>query len=136
MLRLLIIAVLIYGGYLLTMAVKNQFTKIEQQSGTQPNNAPPAPAVSSADLPGMPPQLAASLETAEQSGPMTLKKWLDANRKFLRDPKLADIELDYAVAVFRQDSGEARAIFKNVKDRTPPQSPLQARLKRLEPTLQ
>lgn len=133
MLRLLIIAVLIYGGYLVATFLKGEYNKAEQRNGVPVEVAPQA---TGEPLPGMPPQMAASLEAAENSGPATLKKWLDINRKNLRDPKLGDIELDYAVAVFRQDSSEARAVFNNVKDRTPAHSPLQARLKRLENTLQ
>jgi hypothetical protein len=132
MLRLLIIAVLLYGGYLVANFLRGEYNKAEQHNGASVETAPQT----GEPMQGMPPQLAASLDAAEGSGPVTLKKWLDANRKYIRDPKLGDIELDYAVAVFRQDSAEAHAVFKNVKDRTPAHSPLQARLKRLENTMQ
>jgi hypothetical protein len=134
MLRLLIIAVLIYGGYLVATFLKGEYNKAESRNGTPVETVPAG--TPQTELPGMPPQLAASLETAEGRGPATLKKWLEVNRKNLRDPKLGDIELDYAVAVFRQDSAEARAIYKDVKERTPAHSPLQARLKRLEHTFE
>jgi hypothetical protein len=133
MLRLLIIALLIYGGYLVANFFRGEYNKVEERNGVPVEHVPEG---SQLQLPGMPPQLAASLEVAEGRGPVTLKKWIEINRKNLRDPKLGDIELDYAVSVFRQDSSEARAVYKNVKERTPAHSPLQARLKRLQHTFE
>jgi hypothetical protein len=128
MLRILIIAALLYGAYYLATSLTSEYKRAEVRSG----NAPPPPSnTAAADLPGMPPQLAASLQAAEQSGPATLKKWIAANRRYLADPRLGDIELDYAVAIARVNTAEARATFKSVKDRTPSDSPLQARLQRL-----
>jgi hypothetical protein len=131
MLRLLIIAVLIYGGYLLQDFLRTEYRKSEEKAGVAVEVAPQTP---SPQLPGMPPQLEASLLAAEGRGPATFKKWIEINRKYLSDPKLGDIELDYAVAVVRQNSSEARAYYQGVKERTPASSPLQARLKRLAKT--
>jgi hypothetical protein len=135
MIRIIIIGLLLYGAYVVSSYLSTEYKKAQQASGEAPA-AQTTPAQVSSDLPGMPPQLAASLETAESRGPGTLKKWIEANRKHLRDPKLGDIELDYAVAVARQNSSEAKAVYAGVKARTPSNSPLQARLKRLAPTFE
>ncbi len=42
------------------------------------------------------------------------------------------IELDFCVAITREDPSEARRLFKAIKDRTPPTSPIQPRLRQLE----
>jgi hypothetical protein len=136
MLRIIIIGVLLYGAYVVGSYISSEYKKAEKKSGeSQVEQPAPAP-VPSSSLPGMPPQLAASLDAAEARGPVTFKKWLEANRKYLRDPKLGDIELDYAVAVARQNSAEAKAVYADVKARTPANSPLQPRLKRLATTFE
>ena len=50
------------------------------------------------------------------------------------DPRRAWIQLDYVVEVSREDPSEAKRVFKNVKDRTPPSSPVYSRIKSLEKT--
>ena len=91
-----------------------------------------APAAPSPALPGMPPTFEASLQAAQSQGAIALKNWLTRYRPFIRDPRLGDIELDYVVLVSRQDTAEAKQVFREVKDRTPTDSPLYARIKRLE----
>lgn len=137
MLRIIIIGVLLYGAYVVGSYLSSEYKKAEKKSGEVQADQPATPApVASGGLEGMPPQLGASLDAAEAKGPVTLKKWLEANRKYLRDPKLGDIELDYAVAVARQNSVEAKAVYAEVKARTPANSPLQPRLKRLATTFE
>ena len=95
-----------------------------------------APATPSSALPGMPPTFEASLQVAQNQGAIALKNWLVKYRPFIRDPRLGDIELDYVVLESRQDTSEAKRVFREVKDRTPPDSPLYARIKRLEKNYQ
>ncbi len=127
MLRLLIIALLIWGGYYVVSSLTSRYQAIEKKE-TVANQPAPVP---SASLDGMPYQLQGSLDAAEAQGPAALKRWIEANRRYLRDPKLGDIELDLAVALMRQNLGEARTIYKDVKARTPATSPLQGRLQKL-----
>src|SRR5688572_30292415 len=128
MLRLIIIALLVWGGYYVVSSLSARYKAIEKKEETtvsQPANVP------SSDLPGMSHQLQASLDAAHAQGPAALKRWIDANRRYVQDPRLGDIELDLAMALMRQNLPQAREIYKNVKARTPANSPLQARLQRL-----
>ena len=127
MLRLIIIALLIWGGYYVVSSLTSRYQAIEKKE-TVANQPAPVP---SSSLEGMPYQLQGSLDAAESQGPAALKRWIDANRRYLRDPKLGDIELDLAVSLMRQDLAEARSIYKDVKSRTPANSPLQGRLQKL-----
>jgi hypothetical protein len=52
------------------------------------------------------------------------------------DPRLAAIELDYIVLIGSTNPQEARRLFTAVKQRTPPNSPIYERVKRLEKTYQ
>lgn len=132
MLRLIIIALLVWGGYYVVSSLSGRYKAIEKKETTaaQPANVP------SSDLPGMPYQLQASLDAAHAQGPAALKRWLDTNRRYLQDPRLGDIELDLAVALMRQNLPQAREIYKGVKARTPSNSPLQGRLQRLARSLE
>jgi hypothetical protein len=89
-----------------------------------------------AELPGLPPALEASLEAARKKGAAGLRTWLINYRVHVRDPRLASIELDYAVLVSHHDPAEARQVFRQVQQRTPPTSPLYERVKRLEKAFQ
>src|SRR5688572_25683861 len=132
MLRLIIIALLVWGGYYIVSSLSGKYKAVQQQEVAAKEPAAPV----SADLPGMPHQLQGSLDAAQAQGPAALKRWVDANRRYLKDPKLGDIELDLAVALMRQNLTQAREIYRNVKARTPANSPLQARLKRLSKSLE
>jgi len=135
MLRLIIIAALVYGVYLVGSSMMGKYDEAQRKSGGRPEHSV-APGPVATNLEGMPHQLQASLDTAASQGPGAMKRWLDANRKYCRDPKLGEIELDYAVALMRQNSAQAKAMYKSVKTRTPPNSPLQPRLQRLSRTFE
>lgn len=87
-------------------------------------------------LPGMSPDLEASLETAKKAGVEGLVNWLRVHRRDIQDPRLADIDLDYVVLVGRTDPREAKRVLKLVKDRVPANSPVQKRLAQLEKVYQ
>lgn len=89
--------------------------------------APAAPAA----LAGLPPQLEAGYEAACRQGAGAVKIWLNANRRSIQDPRLAAIELDYVVMVAGKNFGEAREVFAAVKARTPTNSPLASRIKKM-----
>jgi hypothetical protein len=132
MLRLIIIALLVWGAYYVASSLSSRYNAVQQKE----SGASQPAVVPGSSLEGMPGQLQASLDAAEAQGPAALKRWLDANRRYLRDPKLGDIELDLAMALMRQNLGEARAIYKDVKARTPSNSPLQGRIQRLSKSLE
>lgn len=87
-------------------------------------------------LPGIPGQLEASLEQAQKNGAAGLKLWLQTYKRspLVQDPRLAWIELDYVVALSREDPVEAKKVFAEIKKRTPPDSPVLPRIKALEKT--
>ena len=93
-----------------------------------------APSVGAEALPGLPPRLEASLEAARLQGAAALKTWLRQNRDQISDPRLAAIELDYVVLVAGRNFGEAREVFAAVRARTPTDSPVYPRIKKLEKT--
>jgi hypothetical protein len=85
-------------------------------------------------LQGVPYQLETSLQNARKQGATGLKNWLKAHGQSIEDPRKAWIELDYCIAVARQDTAEAKRVFAQVKERTPPSSPVWPRIKQLEKT--
>lgn len=125
--KALITLVLIAGLYLLGKSISNQY------KAKQAKENPDQPAAVM-QLEGVPPHLEVSLQNSTAQGAPALKTWLQHNRKYCRDPRLAEIELNYVVLVSRTDPGEAKRIFQTVKRRTPKTSPVYDRVKRLEAT--
>jgi len=122
-----IIVVVCYCAYHLFRyweSVKDQEEKQRQQAATS--------AAQGDSLPGLPPQLDGSLRAAQQRGPAALREWLITYGSLVQDPRKAWLELDFCVAIARDDPSEARRVFKSVKDRTPPSSPVWPRMKQLE----
>ncbi|HUL51525.1 MAG TPA: hypothetical protein VLU94_02960 [Candidatus Nitrosotalea sp.] len=105
--------------------------KIAQEGGA-PVTKPDATATTT--LPGLPPSLEASLQEAQKRGAAGLKAWLKSYRVYVKDPRLASIELDYVVLIGAANVKEARETFAAVKERTPTNSPVYARVKQLEKT--
>jgi hypothetical protein len=85
-------------------------------------------------LPGLPYNLEASLHAARKRGATGLRNWLKAYGQSVQDPRKAWIELDFCVAVAREDPAEARRVFATVKERLGPSSPVWPRMKQLEKT--
>lgn len=126
----IIIAVL-YGGWKLFLyweKVKNEDDVKQQQDARA--------MVLGDQLPGLPSQLEESLRDAEKRGAAGLRSWLKAHGQSVEDPRKAWIELDYCVAVAREDPAEARRVFAAVKERIGSNSPVWPRMKRLENTYQ
>jgi len=111
------------------MKVKHDVVEPGQGAGAQP-------AVDPSALTGLPPALEASFETAKKQGAASLKIWLKQYRSYVRDPKLAAIELDYVVLAGAKNFTESREIFAAVKARTPTNSPVYPRIRQLEKTYQ
>ena len=120
---------MLYGGWELFLyweKVKNE------EETTQKQDA--AAAVIGDQLPGLPYKLEPTLQAARKQGAAGLRNWLKTYGQSVEDPRKAWIELDYCVAVAREDPAEAKRVFAAVKERTPPSSPVWPRMKQLEKT--
>jgi len=93
-----------------------------------------AAAVTGESLQGLPEKLGPTLQAAQAHGAAGLRNWLKTYGQAVKDPRKAWIELDYCVAVTREDTAEARRIFKEVKERTPKSSPVYPRIEKLAKT--
>jgi hypothetical protein len=125
----LIIVAVLYCGWVL-------FSYWEQvKDGEEAKQKQDAAALVTEDrLPGLPNNLEASLQTARKRGAAGLRNWLKAYGQSVEDPRKAWIELDFCVAVAREDPAEARRVFAEVKERLGPSSPVWPRMKQLEKT--
>jgi hypothetical protein len=125
----LIIILVLWGGWELFFyweKVKNEDeTKQKQEAAAM---------VMGDRLPGVPSQLESSLQAAQKQGAAALKNWLKTHDQSIEDPRKAWLELDYCVAIARENVAEARRVFAAVKERTPPSSPVWPRIKQLEKT--
>ncbi|MBM3824074.1 MAG: hypothetical protein FJ404_14510 [Verrucomicrobia bacterium] len=108
-------------------APKDQTTVI--RPGAAKSGETPAPA--EGPLPGMPESLESGFQNAKSRGPTPLKQWLDQNRRLIRDPRLAAIELDYVVLIGTVNRGEARRVLNELAARLPSDSPVYDRFKKL-----
>ena len=125
----LIIVAVLFGGWRLFLyweKVKNEEETKQKQEA--------AAAVMGDQLPGLPYQLEASLQTARKQGAAGLRTWLKTNSRSVEDPRKAWIELDFCVAVAREDPAEAKRVFAAVKERIGPSSSVWPRMKQLEKT--
>lgn len=105
----------------------------ETKSGVPvPGQTTAAEPISPQSLPGLPPQLEASLQAAQQQGTAALGRWLAAYGNQVQDPRLAWIQLDYCSALVVDSPNEAKRIFESVRARTPANSPVYGRVKELE----
>ena len=87
-------------------------------------------------LPGLPMGWDTALRNAEQGGPTTLGNWLKTYGASVQDPRKAWVQLDYVLMITRDNPQEAKRIFNEVKDRTPPSSPVWPRVHDLEKSYQ
>lgn len=125
----LIIVAALYGGwqfFLYWEKVKNEEESKQKQEA--------AAAVIGDQLPGLPYQLEASLQAARKQGAAGLRNWLKAHGQSVEDPRKAWIELDFCVAIAREDPAEAKRVFAAVKERIGPSSPVWPRMQQLEKT--
>jgi hypothetical protein len=91
----------------------------------------PTSEVRSESLAGMPYQLNDSYNAAIQKGPAATRAWLKTYGSMIQDPRKAWIQLDFCVAIARENPAEARSLFREVKERTPQSSPVWPRIKQL-----
>ena len=122
-----IIIVVLYVGWELFL----YWDKVSHEEETKQKQDAAAMVIGD-QLLGLPNQLETSLQNARKQGAAALKSWLKTYGQRVEDPRKAWIELDYCVAVARQDPAEAKRVFAQVKERTPPTSQVWPRLKQLE----
>ncbi len=124
-----IIILVLWGGWELFF----YWERVKNEEEDQKKQAIAA-AVIPEQLAGMPYQMESGLKAAQGQGAAGLAAWLKTYGKTIQDPRKAWIELDYVVAVSRDNPAEARRVFAEVKARTPESSPVYKRVKELEKT--
>ncbi len=131
----LIAALLIVGAIWGSWELFLYWEKVKNEEETR-QKQDAAAMVMGEQLPGLPFELQESLQTAQKRGAAGLEAWLKVNAANVEDPRRAWIELDYCVAVARENPAEARRVFATVKERLTSSSPVWARMKQLEQTYQ
>ena len=127
LISIFIVIVVIFCGWQLFQ----YWEKVDKDEETKKKEE--AAILNPANLPGMPTgQLDQSYQQAVTHGNAAVRNWLKTYGAALQDPRKAWIELDFCVAVTREDPAEARRMFKAVKERTPASSPIIPRIKQLE----
>jgi hypothetical protein len=121
-----IIIVVIFCGY--QLFVYWEKVRDEEQLQKQAERAKLNPE----SLPGLPQPLYESYRVVKDKDTAAMRNWLKTYGAQLQDPRKAWIELDFCVAITREDPAEARRIFKSVKERLQPTSPVWPRVKQLE----
>jgi hypothetical protein len=126
---------IVWGVFYLGKLLLSEYDSVRKQPSRSQYGEQAGP-VQPSVLPGLPASLEHTLEAARLQGAAGLRTWLKGYGPYARDPRLADIELDYVVLVSRDNPMEARRIFQQVQKRTLPSSPVYERVKRLEKNYQ
>ena len=125
----LIIVAVLFGGwhlYFYWEKVRDEKESVRKEAA--------AAEVTGDSLPGLPDKLGPSLQAAQNQGAAGLRNWLKTYGQAVKDPRKAWIELDYCVAVTREDPAEAKRVFGRVKERTTKSSPVWPRMQKLAKT--
>ena len=130
LITIFIIVVAVYCGFHLFL----YWEKVRDEEALQKKAA--AEVFRPERLAGLPPALESSLRTAQQKGPVAVQAWLKTYGSNVQDPRKAWIELAYVMSIARDNPADARRIFGEVKQRTPPASPLWPQIKELEKSFQ
>lgn len=127
---ILILALVGFGGFKLW----EYWDKTEQNKVM----TDPTANVQPQSLEGLPSALEQPLQEAQAKGPEAFRDFIDNIKKspLVKDPRLAWIELDYVVMVARRDPAEAKRVFRKVKERVEPGSPVYQRVQSLQPTFE
>ena len=95
---------MVWGGWELFL----YWDKVKNEEETKQKQEAAAMVIGD-QLPGLPYQLEGSLQAARKQGAAGLKNWLKTHSQSIEDPRKAWIELDYCVAVAREDLGGSQA---------------------------
>lgn len=123
-----IIALVLWGGWELFFyweRVNNEKEDEKKHSVT---------AVQPEALSGLPPELENALRAAQNQGSDGMRNFLKTYGNRLQDPRKAWIQLDYCQMIARENTGEAKRVFAEVKQRTPHNSQVWPRIQQLEKT--
>jgi len=129
LIAILMIVAVLYGGWELFL----YWDRVKHEEETA-KKASVSAAIVPEQLPGMSQVLEPSLQAAQRQGAAGFRTWLKTYGNAIQDPRKAWIELDYCVALSRENPAEAKRIFNNVRERTGPASPVWKRVKDLEKT--
>lgn len=129
-LGILMIALVAYGLYRFDQYWK-AFKPPPPSTQANGDSSNGSAAAKKAILPGLPPTLEPSLDAAEKDGPDALKQWLEDYERYVRDPRLANIQMDYIVLAGPAHREEAKKLFNQIKQRITPDSPVYPRFKKL-----
>ena len=132
LITIVIIIAALWGGWQLFL----YWDKVKQQDEVAEKKKAQSQIVSGDQLSGMPSSLESSYQAAQKQGPTALKNWLKYNGRSIQDPRKAWIELEYCIAISRDDPVEAKRVYAEVRNRTPQTSPVWPRVKQLENTYQ
>jgi hypothetical protein len=127
----LAVVLVLFGGFKLFL----YFERVKNERETEQKQAAAALVVGD-QLEGLPQSLASSLQSAQTQGAAGLRNWLKTFGHAVQDPRKAWIELDYIVMLARENPAEARKLYAEVKQRTPPSSPVWPRIKQLQATFE
>lgn len=134
--KVLIVLVIIAAVFYVGRSILHRYQDAEREGIPPPGQSAPVeaktPPVSTLD--GLSPSLEPALAAAQKQGAAGLRAFLSNYGRSIRDPRLADIELDYVVLLSRQDPAEAKRVFEAIKARTVTSSPVYGRIKKLEET--
>jgi hypothetical protein len=130
LITILIIVAALWGGWQLFV----YWDKVKQEDEVAAKKKAQTEITSGEQLSGMPNSLESSYQAAKNKGATAMKNWLKLNGRSVQDPRKAWIELDYCIAIAREDPAEAKRTFAGVKSRLAPSSPVWPRVKQLEKT--
>jgi len=130
LITILIIVAALWGGWQLFV----YWDKVKQEDEVAAKKKAQTEITSGEQLSGMPNSLESSYQAAKNKGGTAMRNWLKLNGRSVQDPRKAWIELEYCVAIAREDPAEARRTFAAVKSRLTPSSPVWPRVKQLEKT--
>jgi hypothetical protein len=131
LIALAVVALMVFGSAKLFL----YFERVKNERETEQKQAAAALVIGD-QLEGLPQSLASSLQAAQTQGTAGLGNWLKSFGHAVQDPRKAWIELDYIVMLARENPAEARKLFAEVKQRTPPSSPVWPRIKQLQATFE
>jgi hypothetical protein len=127
LISVVIIVVVIWVGW----KIFAYYQQVEQQQQVEEKAASGAD-IRPEQLSGLPAHLHSALDAAQRRGAVGLGEFLKSFGNQVQDPRRAWIEMDYCVAIRRDDPNQARRIFSAVKERTSTNSVVYPRVRQLE----
>lgn len=122
-LTVLLVAVVVWFGLKFSRYAKQ---KIGETPVQMDGEAPAA-----GKLPGMIASLEPTYETAKRDGAEGVARFLKQHSSEIRDPRLADLQLDYVLLVGSSNQAEAKRVLALIEARITPRSPVFKRFEQL-----